>query len=79
MQYHRSEWAETAGIWHDLDGVPWMNERFELTGEYDTQWEKWDDQQRSWVPVHLQTSGQLVVALMHIIDELKDELKDLKQ
>lgn len=79
MQYHRSEWAEQAGIWHDIDGVPWMNEQFEATGEYDTQWQKWDDQQRNWVPVHLQTSGQLVLALMHIIDELKDELEQLKQ
>ena len=77
--YERSVWAEHVGVWHDMHGRPWINERHDSTGIYDEIWYVWSDKTRSYTDVDLKEGGSLVVALLQIIDQLNDELLQVQE
>ena len=68
--YKRNTWAEEAGIWHDLNGLPWNQ-----TDHAEHGWGYWSDHERKYMcrdglPEHL-----LLDALVEIIGQLNDELE----
>ena len=68
--YKRNTWAEEAGIWHDMNGLPWKQ-----TDHAEHGWGYWSDHEREYMrrdglPEHL-----LLDALVEIIGQLNDELE----
>ena len=69
-KYKRSHWAEEAGIWHDLLGVPWKQSDSE---EYAWAW--WNDTDRAYIERSGLPEHVLLDALVEIIGQLNDELE----
>jgi hypothetical protein len=74
MNYERSEWAEQAGIWHDVHGMPWKQTDHDIHG-----YAYWNDATNQYIERDTLPEHALLDALIEIIKELKDELEQLKQ